>query len=113
MDKKFLVLKRSLDSIWNPGQWELPGGKIDNGETFDEALVREVLEETGLTVRLTGVKGTTEDETEEFRVIHLVMIGECENCRVILSHEHEGFKWVTEDEAVALPLCSYVNEILR
>lgn len=32
------------------GLWELPSGKVDPGETLDQSLAREVLEETGLTV---------------------------------------------------------------
>jgi len=37
--------------------WSLPGGRVETGETPDEAVVREVLEETGLDVTLTGVLG--------------------------------------------------------
>ena len=35
-----LLLRRSLSSKGNPGKWDFPGGKIDPGESFDEALVR-------------------------------------------------------------------------
>ncbi len=40
--------------------WSLPGGRVETGETHDEAVVREVLEETGLDVALTGVLGVVE-----------------------------------------------------
>ena len=43
-----LLLKRSMSSKNNRGKWDLPGGKVDAGERFDEALLREVAEETGL-----------------------------------------------------------------
>nr|WP_243687694.1 NUDIX domain-containing protein [Methanobacterium formicicum] len=36
-DNKILILKRSTDSKTNPGKWELPGGKVDQGESFDQA----------------------------------------------------------------------------
>jgi 8-oxo-dGTP pyrophosphatase MutT (NUDIX family) len=39
------------------GLWGLPGGRIDAGESAIEAAVREVLEETGLQVRVTGLVG--------------------------------------------------------
>jgi 8-oxo-dGTP diphosphatase len=34
------------------GQWSIPGGRIEWGETIEEALLREIMEETGLTVKL-------------------------------------------------------------
>lgn len=39
------------------GNWELPGGRVDPGESAEHALVREVAEESGVTVRATGVSG--------------------------------------------------------
>lgn len=44
-NSRFLLLKSSMSSKGNPGKWDLPGGKIDAGESFDEALHREVFEE--------------------------------------------------------------------
>ena len=49
---EILILRRHPKSRTNPHKWELPGGKVDPGEFFDEALVREIKEETGLTVKL-------------------------------------------------------------
>lgn len=41
------------------GDWTFPKGKLDEGETFEDAAVREVLEETGLRCRITRFAGTT------------------------------------------------------
>jgi ADP-ribose pyrophosphatase YjhB (NUDIX family) len=42
----------------NAGTWSLPGGRVEPGETLEQAVVREVLEETGLAVRPGPVAGT-------------------------------------------------------
>lgn len=52
-----LLLVRRRDS----GAWELPGGRVDVGETAVEAAVRETAEESGLRVRITGLIGLFTD----------------------------------------------------
>ncbi len=49
---KFLLTKRS-----DNGQWCLPGGAVESGESLAEACEREVLEETGLSVRVKRLVG--------------------------------------------------------
>ena len=52
-----LLLVRRCDS----GAWELPGGRVDVGETAAQAAVREVAEEAGLRVSVTGLVGVFSD----------------------------------------------------
>jgi ADP-ribose pyrophosphatase YjhB (NUDIX family) len=49
------------------GQWTLPGGKLEPGETPAEAVLREVLEETGVRTRVVGDLGVVPVEREGYR----------------------------------------------
>lgn len=50
-DGKFLITQRVMTKSWAAGWWEVSGGGVQAGETSEEAVRREVLEETGLDVR--------------------------------------------------------------
>lgn len=92
-DSKILILKRSVDSKTNPGKWELPGGKVDQGEPFDQALLREVYEETGLTISLDSVIGASQQNLPLIRAVHIIMSGKIVDGELNLSSEHEGYAW--------------------
>ncbi|PEY42055.1 DNA mismatch repair protein MutT [Bacillus cereus] len=42
---------------WRADTWEMPGGQVEEGEPLDQAVCREVLEETGLLVEVVGITG--------------------------------------------------------
>jgi len=54
-DGKFLITKRVKTKAWAPGAWEVSGGAAMAGEESEEAVKREILEETGLDI--TGWEG--------------------------------------------------------
>ena len=56
-----VLLARNSDASAFPGQWTLPGGGIEQGEHPDDAVVREFAEETGLSVRIDGLRTVTAD----------------------------------------------------
>ena len=47
-DGRFLITQRSMEKHWGAGWWEVGGGGVRAGETSEQAIVREVAEETGL-----------------------------------------------------------------
>ena len=77
--------------------WEFPGGKIEAGESPEEALIREIQEELGIDISVDGFLATVEYEYPEF---HLVM--DCFWCRIESGEpkllEHEAAKWLPADE---------------
>lgn len=92
-DGKILILKRSTESKTNPGKWELPGGKVDQGESFDKALIREVYEETKLKITLDNVVGASQQNLPLIRAVHIIMSGKILEGELNLSSEHEGYAW--------------------
>ena len=54
-DGRFLITKRAMDKEWAPGWWEVSGGAALAGEDSEDAVRREIREETGLDI--TGAKG--------------------------------------------------------
>lgn len=105
-----LLLKRAKTSKTNPGKWELPGGKMEPGEAFDAALKREVEEETGFTVILHSASGTAMQETDEYRVVNLVMIGTILSGGLSISREHEEYRWIPLPEIEKLEKADWFDE---
>jgi 8-oxo-dGTP diphosphatase len=49
---------------WRSDTWEIPGGQVEAGESLDQAVCREVLEETGIEIRPMGITGVYYNETK-------------------------------------------------
>ncbi len=112
-DGRLLLLKRSLSCKINVGMWDLPGGKVERGECFDQALIREVLEETGLLISLQRVVGTVERELSEWKVIYLILEGHIVSGDLRLSHEHSEYCWATGQDLLDLELVEQFRPLTR
>jgi len=112
---KYLLLRRSGGSRVNPGKWDFPGGKIEIGENIDEALEREVKEETGIGFRVTGVGGAIGTQTlvEGLHIVFLIMEGEHTSGNVVMSNEHDDFRWVSFHEMSGMDLCPQFLDFLK
>jgi 8-oxo-dGTP diphosphatase len=97
---RVLLIKRSQAAGWDPGRWELPGGKGDYGETLQEALIREAREETGLAVEVGDPVHVGHFVKQPFWVTTVTFSCRLASQDARLSEEHEDLRWV-EPEAVA------------
>jgi mutator protein MutT len=60
-DPALLLTRRAADLRSHAGQWAMPGGRIDEGETPEQAALRELAEEVGLTLAAEAVLGRLDD----------------------------------------------------
>ena len=78
------------------GGWEFPGGKIEEGETPQEALVREIKEELNVEIEVGELLDVVEYDYPNF---HLSM--DCFICKIksgdLVLNEHEAAKWLTKE----------------
>ena len=95
--------------------WEFPGGKIQEGETPQEALKREIMEELDTEIEVGELIDTIEYDYPEF---HLSM--DCFWCSIVkgdlVLKEHEAAKWLTKeslDEVDWLPADLSLVECIR
>ncbi|MET8277963.1 NUDIX hydrolase [Micromonospora sp. NPDC005174] len=58
-DDRVVLIQRSFNDPHLPGRWSVPGGHVHHGESPEDALRREMLEETGLTVDRAELVGTS------------------------------------------------------
>ena len=94
-DGKILATQRGYGEY--KGKWEFPGGKIESGETKEEAIVREIKEELNMDIK---VDSSFDEKIYEYpdKTIKLIAL----NCSMISDSyevlEHEDIKWISEDE---------------
>jgi len=116
---KVLLLKRHPKEKDAAGRWEIPSGKVRFGEGPQEAVVREIREETGLDAKPEGPFYATHYMTKSRKMErHTIEISYIINLRerrtIKLSpREHTDYAWVTPNELGEYPLAPSTQGVVR
>lgn len=91
--------------------WEFVGGKVETGETNEEALVRECREELGITVSVGDVFMDVIHQYPEL-MVHLTLYNATVTDGEPQMLEHNDIRWITPDEIPEYEFCPADEEIL-
>jgi len=113
---RVLLVKRGHAPL--AGEWSIPGGVLEVGETLREAAIREVVEETGLEIEptvLLGVYDRILRDADERTLYHYVLIDFF--CRRISGEPRAAgdaaeVRWFTKPEVAALALAGDTAEVI-
>ena len=98
-DGYLLLVRRAHDP--GRGRWSVPGGRVEHGESLEQAVHREVAEETGLHIDIISLAGIREVLPRDGALGHYVVLSYAATWRggeVMLNDEHDDFKWIAPDD---------------
>lgn len=113
-DGKLLVVRRVAHDDYLAGEWELPGGGVDAGETIEQGALRELKEETNLDVE--NILGTFEGfdyATPKKPKVRQINFKVSVKPGDIVLTEHDMYKWIAVDEIVELKTNAVMHNCLE
>ena len=110
---EILIVKRHPKSRTDPKMWELPGGKVEKGEHFADALVREIKEETNLDCEVGDFCEAVQNDYMHKRTVQLMMYHENAEGEVEISEEHTDWMWASLEKIKELEISTSLEKLLK
>ena len=109
--EKFMICQRPANKA-RPLLWEFVGGKVEPGETREQALIRECQEELAVTVAVRDVFMEV-DHVYPDLTVHLTLFNASIAEGIPQKIEHNDLRWITVEEIDQYEFCPADEEILR
>ena len=110
-DNKYLIAQRNRDKHF-AFYWEFPGGKVNNNESFENALKSEILEELSINIKINNKISSERFRDEKINVeVHYFLCEKLDE-EIILS-EHEDMKWVFKKNLLNFKLAPGDSKIIK
>ena len=110
---EILIVKRHPKSRTDPEMWELPGGKVEKGEHFADALVREIKEETNLDVNVGDFCEAVQNDYSHKRTVQLMMYLDDVEGSVEISDEHTEYMWASIEKIKGMEISTSLKKLLK
>ncbi len=111
---KLLVVRRVAYDDFLAGEWELPGGGVDVGETIEQGAIRELKEETNLdTDKVLGTFEGFDYTTPKKPKVRQINFKMSTKPGDMVLTEHDAFKWITADEIPGLKTNAAMQDCLE
>ena len=110
---EILIVKRHPKSKTDPEMWELPGGKVEKGEFFADALVREIKEETNLDCKVGDFCEAIQNDYMHKRTVQLMMYLTDITGDVKISDEHTDWMWANIEKIKTLEVSTSLKKLLK
>ena len=110
---EILIVKRHPKSRTDPEMWELPGGKVEKGEFFADALVREIKEETNLDVNIGDFAEAIQNDYMHKRTVQVMMYLCDVKGEVKISDEHTDWMWADLEKIKGLEISTSLKKVLE
>ncbi len=96
------------------GQWSVPGGRVEGGETLEQAVTREVAEETGLKVRCGRFVGWVERISPDYHFVIMDFVAEVagEQQALVAGDDAADAAWIPLDELESVDLVDGLTQFL-
>lgn len=120
--KQLLLVKKSADDPHHPNEWEIPGGRIEFGESLEAHIKREIMEEVGLDIVIgkpfgmwTWIMKKGNDNIQVIAVASICTVsdGNVTNKNQVSDDFLSQIEWVDYDKVLNLPIIPDVFPVIK